>query len=203
MSARRDQILDAARDLILREGYAQTSMHAVARAAGLTRPALYAEFGDRDGLFTALLDREEERALAMATATIPEIRPGADPAEVAAEATDLFLDVVLAAPDTWRFVLMRDRALPPVAHERVARGRAVLRERSEAMIRLIAAMGEREVDAELVSYTAISTSETAARLVLAEGGAQRREAVAATLRWMARRAVAAAGIVEVAGGAGR
>ncbi|WP_431965504.1 TetR/AcrR family transcriptional regulator [Nocardia sp. bgisy134] len=203
MSARRDQILDAARDLILREGYTQASMHAVARAAGLTRPALYAEFGDRDGLFTALLDREEERALDMATASIPEIRPGADPAQVAAEATDLFLDIVLAAPATWRFVLLRDQALPPAAHERVAHGRAVLRERSEAMIRLIAAMGEREIDAELVSYTAISTSETAARLVLDEGGAERRDAVASTLRWLARRAVAATGIGEVAGGAGR
>ncbi|WP_162272703.1 TetR/AcrR family transcriptional regulator [Nocardia lijiangensis] len=203
MSARRDQILDAARDLILREGYAQASMHAVARTAGMTRPALYTEFGDRDRLFTALLDREEERALTMASAAFPEIRPGADPAGVAAEACDVFLDVVLAAPETWRFVLLRDQALPPSAHERVARGRAALRERSEAMIRVIAAMGERELDAEFVSYTAISTSETAARLLLAEGGAQRRDAIAATLRWMARRAVATAGIGEVAGGAGR
>ncbi|WP_185757145.1 TetR/AcrR family transcriptional regulator [Nocardia bhagyanarayanae] len=203
MSARRDQILDAARDLVLREGYAQASMHAIARAAGLTRPALYAEFGDRDGLFTALLDREEERALTMAAAALPEIRPGADPAEIAVEAADLFLGMVLAAPGTWRFVLMRDQALPPSAHERVARGRMALRERSEAMIRIVAAMAERELDAELVSYTAISASETAARLLLAEDGTQRRDAIASTLRWIARRAVATAGIGEASGGARR
>ncbi|MCP2294353.1 transcriptional regulator, TetR family [Nocardia amikacinitolerans] len=203
MSARRDQILDAARDLVLREGYAQASMHAIARAAGLTRPALYAEFGDREGLFTALLDREEERVLTMAATALPEIQPGADPAEIAAKAADLFLDMVLAAPGTWRFVLMRDEALPPSAHERVARGRIALRERSEAMIRIIAAMADRDLDAELVSYTTISTSETAARLLLAEGGTQRRDAIASTLRWVARRAVAMTGVGEASDGAGR
>lgn len=200
MSTRRDDILDAARDLIVREGYAGASMHAIARAGGVTRPALYAEFGDRDELFGALLDREEERVLAMAAEATPVFQEGADPAaiaaDVSADAVDIFLDLVTAAPQSWRFVLMRGDGLPETAHERVDRGREALRERSRAVLTLIAALTERDMDEELLSHAVISASETGARLVLAENGAHRREAVSKTLRWVARRAVAAAGVGE-------
>ncbi|WP_194813530.1 TetR/AcrR family transcriptional regulator [Nocardia sp. XZ_19_385] len=193
-STRREHILDAARELIVRDGYASVSMHAIARAAGLTRPAVYAEFSDRDGLFDALLDREEERALLMASAAIPEAEPGADPAEIALRATDIFLDVVLEAPETWRFVLMPGEGMPRAAYERVAGGRAALRVRTQAMLGIVAAMGDTEIDAELFSYAVISAAETAARLVLAEDGPQRRDAVASTLHWLTRRAVASTGL---------
>ncbi|MEV0251536.1 helix-turn-helix domain-containing protein [Nocardia sp. NPDC050712] len=192
-STRREHILDTARELIVRDGYASVSMHAIARAAGLTRPAVYTEFSDRDSLLDALLDREEERALLMASAAIPELEPGSDPTEVAVRGTDIFLDIVLEAPDTWRFVLMPGEGMPRAAYERVAAGRNALRSRAQSLLGFIAAMGGSDIDAELFSYAVISAAETAARLVLAEDGPQRRDAVAATLHWLTRRAVAAAG----------
>ncbi|MFI6361507.1 helix-turn-helix domain-containing protein [Nocardia sp. NPDC050630] len=200
MSTRRDDILDAARDLIVREGYAGASMHAIARAAGVTRPGLYAEFSNRDELFEALLVREEERVLAMAAEATPVFQEGADLASVAADisadAVDIFLDLVSAAPQSWRFVLMSGEGLPDTAHERVDRGRAALRARGRAVLALIAARTEQEMDEELLSHAVISASETGARLVLAADGAHRRAAVSKTLRWVARRAVAAAGVGE-------
>ncbi len=197
MSNRRDHILDAARDLIVRDGYPNASMHAIARAAGTTRPALYAEFADRDELFAALLDREEERALMMAAASVPEVPPGADLAEVAADSADIFLDIVLAAPETWRFVLLPGEGMPPEAHQRVRQGRNIIRERTEALLGLMAALRGQEIDAELVGHTVIAISEAVARMVLAEDGPARRDAVAATMRWLARRAVAAAATGKV------
>ncbi|MFC9897966.1 TetR/AcrR family transcriptional regulator [Nocardia sp. NPDC127579] len=193
-STRREHILDSARELIVRDGYAGASMHAIARAAGLTRPAVYAEFADRDTLFDALLDREEERALLMAAAAIPEFEPGADPTAVALRAAELFLDIVLAAPATWRFVLMPGEGMPRAVYGRVAGGRAALRVRTEAMLGLVAASARAEIDTELFSYTVISASETAARLVLAEGGRDRRDAVAGTMRWLVRRALVASSV---------
>jgi AcrR family transcriptional regulator len=50
---RRAQLLDAARSLIRREG-AGVSMHAIALAAGVTKPVLSTHFGDRAGLSSAL-----------------------------------------------------------------------------------------------------------------------------------------------------
>ena len=61
---RRPQVLDAALELFLEHGYEGTSMEAVARAAGVTKPVVYACFAGKDELFRALLDREEERILA-------------------------------------------------------------------------------------------------------------------------------------------
>lgn len=195
MSTRRDDILDAARDLIVREGYASVSMHAIARAAGITRPALYAEFGDRDQLFEALLDREDQRVQEMAAAATPVLPEGVDLAAMASsmavDAVDIYLDLVVAAPETWRFVLMPGDGLPQEVRERVDRTRNAIRERSQAMIAVMGALSEKDIDSELLSHAVISASETGARIVLADGGSERHEAVAKTLRWVAHRAVTA------------
>src|SRR4051794_29826353 len=60
---RRPQVLDAALELFLERGYEGTSMEAVAGAAGVTKPVVYACFAGKDELFRALLRREEERIL--------------------------------------------------------------------------------------------------------------------------------------------
>lgn len=51
-------LLDAARDLIVERGYADTSTPDIVAAAGTTRGALYHHFADKRGLFRALLERE-------------------------------------------------------------------------------------------------------------------------------------------------
>lgn len=55
-AVRRAQLLDAAVRVIRRDGPAP-SMDALAAEAGLTKPILYAHFGDRAGLAAALADR--------------------------------------------------------------------------------------------------------------------------------------------------
>ncbi|GAB0105172.1 TetR/AcrR family transcriptional regulator [Nocardia sp. JMUB6875] len=189
VSARREQILDAARDLIVRDGFAAASMHAIARAAGVTRPALYGEFGDRDQLFAALLDREEEKVMELVEASMPEFPPGADPLEFAGRLADVYLELVLSAPQSFRFVLMPPEGAPPGTSERVEQGKAAIRDRSRMLITMAAAVQDREVDAELLSHAALAVSETAARLVLDPGQAGDRDEVSRTLRWLARRVV--------------
>ncbi|MBV8691468.1 MAG: TetR/AcrR family transcriptional regulator [Actinobacteria bacterium] len=53
---RRGQLLDAAARAIRRDGV-RVSMEAIAREAGVTKPVLYAHFGDKAGLTRALADR--------------------------------------------------------------------------------------------------------------------------------------------------
>lgn len=53
---RRDAILAAARTLILRHGLRGTSMEAIARAAGVAKPTLYAYFSDKRVIFQTLVD---------------------------------------------------------------------------------------------------------------------------------------------------
>lgn len=55
--ARREAILDAALMLILKHGLRGTSMEAIARAASVAKPTLYAYFPDKPAVFEALLER--------------------------------------------------------------------------------------------------------------------------------------------------
>ena len=74
---RRPLVLDAALELFLERGYEGTSMDAIAAAAGVTKPVVYACYPGKAELFEALLRREEERVLAEIQAALPA---GADAA---------------------------------------------------------------------------------------------------------------------------
>lgn len=54
---KRDRILDAARNLFLRNGLRGTTMEAIAREAGIAKPTLYAQFPDKNAVFVALVEQ--------------------------------------------------------------------------------------------------------------------------------------------------
>lgn len=53
----RNAIIDAARALFTEQGYAQTSVNAIADAAGVAVQTIYSTFGSKRGVLTALLER--------------------------------------------------------------------------------------------------------------------------------------------------
>jgi AcrR family transcriptional regulator len=55
-----DQMLDAACAVFAAQGFANTSMEAIAARAGTTKPTLYARFGAKDQLFARAVRREHE-----------------------------------------------------------------------------------------------------------------------------------------------
>ncbi|MDB5405763.1 MAG: transcriptional regulator, TetR family [Rhodospirillales bacterium] len=55
-----DEALDAALDLFWRNGYEGTSLSDLTAAMGITRPSLYATFGNKEELFRKVLDRYED-----------------------------------------------------------------------------------------------------------------------------------------------
>jgi AcrR family transcriptional regulator len=57
-NAREQRILDAAAELIIRQGYDKTTMSDVADAAGISRGVVYLHFKGKDKLFEALVHRE-------------------------------------------------------------------------------------------------------------------------------------------------
>lgn len=59
----REQALHAARALTVDKGWSQVRMSEVAAQTGVSRPTLYKEFGDKQGLGEALILRETERFL--------------------------------------------------------------------------------------------------------------------------------------------
>ena len=58
-----EQILQGATRVFLKHGYAGTSMDRVAAAAGVSKQTIYSHFQDKEGLFTALIERVTIRQL--------------------------------------------------------------------------------------------------------------------------------------------
>lgn len=66
MEETRGKLLVSARDAFARHGFAATSMDDLTAAAGLTRGALYHNFGDKKGLFAAVVDQIDAEMAARA-----------------------------------------------------------------------------------------------------------------------------------------
>lgn len=59
----REQILDAARDVLVAQGYTATTTRAIAEAAGARPSLVHYHFGGKQQLLVAVLERENERLL--------------------------------------------------------------------------------------------------------------------------------------------
>ncbi|WP_280338653.1 TetR/AcrR family transcriptional regulator [Nocardia neocaledoniensis] len=94
----------AGRDLFAERGFAATSAEQLVAAAGVTRGALHHHYGDKRGLFLAVLEQVETEA----TAEIQDAVAAVDPDDVVAGMTAglaRFLDIC-ARPQMLRIVLM-------------------------------------------------------------------------------------------------
>jgi AcrR family transcriptional regulator len=58
----KEQALDQATDLFWRKGYEGTSLSDLTDELGITRPSLYAAFGNKEALFRLAIDRYEAKA---------------------------------------------------------------------------------------------------------------------------------------------
>lgn len=59
----RRRLLDAAEKVLVSHGYGAASVDAITEAAGLSRGALYSNFTDKEDLYLALLDEQEQREI--------------------------------------------------------------------------------------------------------------------------------------------
>lgn len=57
----RDRVLDAASGLMSRRGFSGTSIAAICEKAGVGPPTIYWHFGDKEGLFAAVMERAADR----------------------------------------------------------------------------------------------------------------------------------------------
>src|ERR1700721_4735641 len=67
-----DEALLAARQVFWRKGYQSTSLDEITEATGLTKPSLYAAFGDKASLFLKVLDHYHDQLLARSARVLSE-----------------------------------------------------------------------------------------------------------------------------------
>jgi AcrR family transcriptional regulator len=169
---RRPQVLDAALELFLERGYEGTSMDAVARAAGVTKPVVYACFAGKDELFRALLRREEERILAEIQAAFAA-SDLSDPQATLIEGFTGFLRAVAASPEVYRLIFLGEGGGNTAVARRIQRGRQAQVDALSLLVRdWLPRTGKRapdrrhDVTARLVGNAIAGLAESGARLLL-------------------------------------
>jgi AcrR family transcriptional regulator len=195
---RRPLVLDAAHDLFLRNGFEGTSMDAIAAAAGVSKPVIYDCFGSKDELFTAMLDREEDRVLRETEAALRTHGGSADPEGALIRGFEAFLTAVAESPDIYRVVFLGEGGGNEVVAARITRG-------IERQARLAATITRRWVDgltelegdeaeavAQLLGQTIVGIAQVGARTLLRDPGRWTPATLAEKLGrmvWAARAAI--------------
>ena len=167
---RREQLLDAAIAVIVRDGYDGVSIDAIAREAGVTRPVVYGIFDGLGPLLFALLDRQEARALSQLRDAVADgTSVLTAPEEFLAGAASRMIDVITGDPETWRPILLAPRGTPEPVRARIERDRDEVRRQIAQFIELgLAVRGGGGVDVEVVSHAVLAVLEHFGRTLLEE-----------------------------------
>lgn len=180
---RREQLLDVTARLIADEGFAATSIQAVARRAGITRPIVYEHFGDLPGLLEAVIQRELSRALIQVQATrLPALATG-DPIELMIESLRAYLAAVQENPTTWRLVLIPPEGAPELLRTSIQQGRETV---LAGLIGAVDPGGDPDAngpDPELTARLLSAMADEYARLVLLDPRRYVPERLLAHARW--------------------
>ena len=167
MEVRREQLMDAALAVIVREGYGGVSVDAVAKEAGVTRPVVYGAFEGLGDLLTALLDRQQVRAFGRLLAALPDDGDAHDPVALVELAIDRLVTMLREDPDTWRPILQVPDGLPTVVLERIEADRERVR---TIFAGLVAGVSEQQdgpaLDADLYAHAMLAVVEHFGRLLL-------------------------------------
>ncbi len=169
---RREQLIDAALDVILEQGYDGVSIEAIARRAGVTRPVVYDHFPNLGRLLHALVEREERISLQQLEEVVPDDPGGRDPVALLAAGVRRFLEAVASRPATWRIILLPLEGTPSLVRDHVEMNRA----RTQARIaRLVEWALERDelpsdLDVELTARAIRVLGEDAGRTLLTDPG---------------------------------
>ena len=173
---REQQMLDVARGMFAERGYAAVKMDHVAATVGVTKPLLYAYFGNKEGLYLACM---EPAAQALQETVASAVARAEHPADALRLGVQAFFSFVDRDRDAWRVLF--DETVP--AGGDIARRVAQDRERLAATVvrlsvaRLPRGGGTRAaVEVEALSTALLGAAESLARWWLRTGALSAEEA---------------------------
>ena len=195
---RRPLVLDAAYDLFIENGFEGTSMDSIAAAAGVSKPVVYDCFASKDELFTAMLDREEERILVETGEALATTGTADDPEATLIRGFQVFLEAAQKSPDIYRVVFLGEGGGNEAVAGRIARGIELqARTASNIAAHWVERYSDLEGDeaqaaAELLGQTIVGLAQVGARTLLSGSGDWTPETLGEKLgrmAWAARAAI--------------
>lgn len=172
-AATRERLIDAAREVLARDGIQGASVEQICEQAGFTRGAFYSNFASKDDLVLAMFNREKNLMFA-------NLRAAADPASLdgkdLASTIDVILDrfLTLQPGDREWFLVNAEFTIHGIRHENVGREfneawSQTKTEFQEFMSQIVASLGRRfTVDPASAATILMGTYELALREALIE-----------------------------------
>jgi AcrR family transcriptional regulator len=180
-SARRQQLLGAAQEVFVAQGYHAAAMDDIADAAGVSKPVLYQHFPSKLELYLALLDQHSEAMVAAVRVALDSTTDNKQRVAATIEAYFRFVDEDGGA---FRLVFESDLVNQPEVRERVEGVTVACAEAISEVIRDDAGLPNDQ--ARLLAVGLVGMAQVAARYWLAEDGAIPRDAASrllASLSW--------------------
>lgn len=165
---RRAQLLAAARDVFVANGYHAAVMDDIAERAGVSKPVLYQHFPSKLELYLALVDEQADELVRRVRAAIAETRDNKIRVHNTLAA---YFDFVDAEGEAFRLIFESDLRSEPAARERVERAYS---ECTAALAEVIGAdTGVDAQRAELLAVGLTGAAELGARFWLESQSSER------------------------------
>jgi AcrR family transcriptional regulator len=108
----REEILEAARELLEQDGEQHVSLRRIARHIGIAAPSIYAHFPDREAIVSALVDEAFDELSAVVTTAIDDAQD--DPIAKLRAACSAYMEFAMQRPNRYQlaFASRESNAIP-------------------------------------------------------------------------------------------
>ena len=182
--ARRNQLLGAAQEVFVAQGYHAAAMDDIADAAGVSKPVLYQHFPGKLDLYLALLEQSCDTIIA---GTREALRATDDNKQRVAATMDVFYAYVAGDSGAFRLVFESDLTNEPAVREQVER----VTHECAAMIAGVIHddTGLPDDASRLLAVSLVGMAQVSARYWLADPGAISKSDAAALVAGLAWRGI--------------
>ena len=182
--ARRRQLLGAAQEIFVAQGYHAAAMDDIADRAGVSKPVLYQHFPGKLELYLALLDESAEELVAIVREALSSTTDNKQRVPATFRA---FFDYVGTSGEAFRLVFESDLSNEPAVRARLDRTMRECAEMVSQFIREDAGVGDAE--ARLLGMALVGMAQVSSRYWLSTDGAIDKDAAEDLLSRLAWRGI--------------
>jgi TetR/AcrR family transcriptional regulator len=115
--ATRETLLEVATKLFVEQGYEATSVQQIAEAAGVAKATPSYFFGSKEGIWKAVLERQNQSAIEVAPRALARLKRGGSKEQLVEALVDSYFEFLAEHPDFFRLIQWSELQHNPAINE--------------------------------------------------------------------------------------